>query len=96
LQVKKHIVVCSLHFLGYSGRWQIIPGRLPSVFKCWEHRPSLVPTVTKKRKLNKLQQRETTCTSNAIAGKDIEGASQIEIEPCPQTEPNDEANNEMT
>ena len=81
---------------GYSGRWQIIPGRLPSVFKCWEHRPSLVPAVTKKRKLNKLQQRETTCTSNAIADKDIEDVDQIEIEPCPQTEPIDEANNEMT
>ena len=81
---------------GYSGRWQIIPGRLPSVFKCWEHRSSLVPAVTKKRKLNKLQQRETTCTSNAIADKDIEDVDQIEIEPCPQTEPIDEANNEMT
>lgn len=50
---------------GFSGRWKLIPDRLPSVFKCWEHRPSLLPAVPKKRKLNKLasQKRDTTCTS---------------------------------
>lgn len=61
--MKRHTVVCSLNItdkyadmekLGYSGIWKVIPARLPSVFKCWEHRPSLLPAVSNKRKLNKL------------------------------------------
>ena len=61
---------CLLHFRdedleysNFSGRWFVKTGSLPSVFKCWEHKPYLIPKSQKKRKLNKiqLQSSETSC-----------------------------------
>ena len=64
-QVKKHTVICSLHFKdedlehhAFSGRWFVKPGCRPSVFNCWKHKPYLVPKSQKKRKLNKFQLRD--------------------------------------
>lgn len=60
--MKQHTVVCSLHFTdsdleksGFAGRWYVKPGCFPSIFKCWEHKPYLMPSNNKRRKLNKLQ-----------------------------------------
>ena len=69
-QVLKHTVVCSLHFKnedleisGFSGRWYLKPGSVPSVFQCWEHKPYLTSKPPKERTLNKFQLRssETSC-----------------------------------
>ena len=49
--------------MNFSGRWFVKTGCLPSVFKCWEHKPYLIPKSQKKTKLNKiqLQSSETSC-----------------------------------
>ena len=102
--MKRHTVVCSLHFndedlekSNFSGRWKVIQGRLPSMFKCWGHRPSLLPSVSKKRKLNKLvrQKSEATCTNPTISHvitteqEEIDDACGV-VDDMNNTEPNDQ------
>ena len=72
IQVQQHTVVCSLHFKdedlersGFSGRWYLKPGSVPSLFQWWEHKPHLISKPPKERKLNKFQLRSIEAGSRA-------------------------------
>jgi len=34
---------------GFSGRWKVLPGCLPTIFNCWEHKDVILSNLSKKR-----------------------------------------------
>ncbi|XP_068692342.1 uncharacterized protein [Montipora foliosa] len=91
VKVQQHTVVCSLHFKdndlersGFSGRWYLKPGTVPSVFQCWEHKPYLTSKPPKERKLNKFQLRssEVSCRKRKTSDESLTAFEAEPIEDC--------------
>ncbi|KAH3813990.1 hypothetical protein DPMN_142466 [Dreissena polymorpha] len=67
-KINRCAVVCLLHFepdcleeFGFSKRWYLKPGAIPTKFDCWKDKPHLYKPKTPRRE-NALQQRRANKT----------------------------------